>query len=77
MKCHQTGRLYILGLCDDMAVHPEGAWVEHWQPRPGFSQAQRKVSFMKQVPHSQYQVVSEIFDDTTSLEELNKISNRK
>jgi cytochrome c len=77
MKCHQTGRLYILGLCDDMAAHPEGAWVEHWQPKPGFDKPQRKVSFMMQVPKSPYQVVSDIFDDTTSLEELNKFSKRK
>jgi len=76
MKCHQTGRLYILGLCDDMAAHPEGAWVEHWQPRPGFDQPQRKVSFMKPVPNSPYQVISDIFDDTTTLEQLNKVSNR-
>jgi len=77
MKCHQTGKLYILGLCDDMAAHPEGAWVEHWQPKPGFDQPQRKVSFMKQVPHSPYQVVSDIFDDATTLEQLNKISKQK
>ena len=76
MKCHQTGRLYILGLCDDMAAHPEGAWVEHWQPRPGFDQPQRKVSFMMQVPNSPYQVVSDIFDDAATLEQLNKISKQ-
>jgi type III secretion system FlhB-like substrate exporter len=76
MKCHQTGKLYILGLCDDMAAHPEGAWVEHWQPRPGFEQPQRKVSFMMQVPNSPYQVVSDIFDDTATLEQLNKISKQ-
>lgn len=77
MKCHQTGKLYILSLCDDMAAHPEGAWVEHWQPKPGFNTPQRKVSFMAPVPDSPYQVVSEVFDDATSLEELNKISKKK
>jgi type III secretion system FlhB-like substrate exporter len=77
MKCHQTGKLYILSLCDDMAARPEGAWVEHWQPRPGFNRPQRKVSFMVQVPHSPYQVVAEIFDDATSLERLDEISKRK
>jgi hypothetical protein len=77
MKCQQTGRLYILGLCDDMAAHPEGAWVEHWQPRPGFDTPQRKVSFMMQVPKSPYQVVSDTFDDETTLEALNRISKRK
>jgi hypothetical protein len=77
MKCHKTGKLYILSLCDDMANHPEGAWVEHWQSRPGFEKPQRKVSFMMQVPKSPYQVVSDIFDDATTLEELKKISKKK
>ncbi len=77
MKCHKTGKLYILSLCDDMGAHPEGAWVEHWQPRPGFDAPQRKVSFMAQVPHTPYQVVSDVFDDATSLEELSQISKRK
>jgi hypothetical protein len=76
MKCHQTGKLYVLGLCDEVAAHPAGAWVEHWQPKPGIDKPQRKVSFMMQVPKSPYQVVSDIFDDATTLEELNKISRR-
>jgi len=77
MKCSKTGKLYILGLCDDVTDHPEGAWVEHWQPKSGFDKPQRKVSFMMQVPKSPYQVVADIFDDTTTLEELNKISKKK
>jgi hypothetical protein len=77
MKCHLTGKLYVLALCDDMATHPEGSWVEHWQPRPGFDAPQRKVSFMMQVPRLPYQVVSDVFDDATSLEQLNRISKPK
>jgi cytochrome c len=74
MKCYQTGRLYVLSLCDQVAEYPRGAWVEHWQPKAGFDQPQRKVSFMMAVPNSPYQVVADIFDDSTSIEELNKIS---
>jgi hypothetical protein len=77
MKCSKTGKLYILGLCDDVAEHPEGAWVEHWQPRPGFDKPQRKVSFMMQVPKSPYQVIADIFDDATTVAELGKISKKK
>jgi len=77
MKCSKTGKLHILGLCDDVADHPEGAWVEHWQPKPGFDKPQRKVSFMMQVPKSPYQVVADIFDDATPMEELNQISKKK
>jgi hypothetical protein len=76
MKCHRTGKLYVLGLCADVAAHPQGVWVEHWQQRSGFDAPQRKVSFMMQVPDSPYQVVADIFDDATSLEELTKISKR-
>ena len=76
MKCQQTGKLYILSLCDDMAAHPQGAWVEHWQTRTGFKEPQRKVSFMLQAPNSRYQVVSEIFD-ATPIEALYRISTRK
>jgi hypothetical protein len=32
---------------------------------------------MMQVPHSPYQVVSDIFDDTTPLEQLQEISRRR
>ena len=77
MKCHQTGKLYILGLCDDMAAQPGGVWVEHWQPKPGFEKPQRKVSFMMQVPKSPYQVVSDVFDDATTMEQLNQITKKK
>lgn len=73
MKCYQTGRLYVLSLCDQVLDRPGGAWVEHWQPRPGFDQPQRKVSFMLPVPNSPYQVVADIFDDATQIEDLNRI----
>jgi len=76
VKCYKTGKYYILELCDKVTDHPDGAWVEYWRPRPGFSEPQRKVCFMKQVPGTPYQVVSEIFNDQTSLAELNKISGR-
>lgn len=77
MKCYQTGRLYILSLCDEVADKPGGAWVEYWLPREGFDQPQRKVSFMMQVPNSPYQVVADIFDASTPTEELNRISGGK
>lgn len=77
MKCRLTGKLYVLSLCDDMAAHPTGSWVEHWQPKPGSDSPARKVSFMMQVPNSPYQVVSDVFDDTTPLEQLQEISRRR
>ena len=76
MKCQQTGKLYVLSLCDDLAAHPRGAWIEHWQPRAGFKDPQRKVSFMQQVPNSRYQVTAEIYD-ATPIEALYRISGSK
>ncbi len=76
-KCHQTGKLYILGLCDEAVENPNGAWVEYWVLKPGLDKNQRRVSFMMQVPNTPYQLVADVWDDSTSMEELNKISNRK
>lgn len=76
IKCYKTGKFYILELCDKVIDHPEGAWVEYWWPRPGFDKPQRKVSFMRQVPGTPYQVVSEIYDESTPLADLNKLSSR-
>lgn len=76
MKCQQTGKPYVLALCDEVAARPQGAWVEHWQPRPGFAVPQRKVSFMLPAPGTPYQVVSEIFD-ATPLDELYRLSNAR
>lgn len=73
-KCHLTGKLFILYLCGEIQDNPNGAWTEFWWPRPGFDRPQRKVAFMKPVPNTDYQVVADTFDDTTSLEDLNRLS---
>ena len=76
-RCLVTGKLYILELCFLADRNPEGAWVEYWQKRSGYDKPQRKISFMKQVPNLPYQVVSEIYDENTSLEELNELIQRR
>jgi hypothetical protein len=55
---------------------PKGAWIEYWYPRAGYDQPQRRVSFMMPAPNTDYQVVSSVFDASTTMEELNKISNQ-
>lgn len=75
MKCYKTGKFYILDLCSDAMHNPKGAWIEYWFPKPGYDKPRRKISFMMPVPGMDYQVVSGIYDDSTTLEELNKISN--
>jgi hypothetical protein len=51
--------------------------VEYWVLKPGLDKTQRRVSFMMQVPDTAYQAVADVWDDSTTLEELNKISKRK
>ena len=76
LKCYITGKFYILDLCNEAMHNPKGAWIEYWHPRAGFDQPQRRVSFMMPAANTDYQVVSSVYDDSTTLEELNKISNR-
>ncbi|MEE4262637.1 MAG: cache domain-containing protein, partial [Desulfobacteraceae bacterium] len=75
LKCYKTGKFYILELCNEAMYNPKGAWIEHWQPKPGFDKPQRKVSFMMPAANTDYQVVSGIYDDSTTLEALNKMLN--
>ncbi|MFC1882847.1 hypothetical protein ACFL2S_15325 [Thermodesulfobacteriota bacterium] len=76
LKCYKTGKFYILELCNEAMYNPKGFWIEHWGPKPGFEKPQRKVTFMMPASNTPYQVVSGVFDDSTTLEELNKISNQ-
>jgi len=76
LKCYITGKFYIMDLCKEAMDKPKGAWIEYWYPRPGYDQPHRKVSFMMPAANTDYQVVSSVYDKSTTLEELNKISNR-
>ena len=72
-KFYQTGKLYILNLCFEAKDNPNGAWVEYWWPKPGHDKPPRRVSYMRQVPGTPYQVVAGTYDDATSLEKLNEM----
>jgi hypothetical protein len=76
VKCYKTGKFYILILCDRIKDKPNGAWVEYWWPKPGMEKPQRRISFMMQVPGQPYQVVAGIFDEATTLDALERISNK-
>ena len=75
LKCYITGKFYILDLCTEAMHNPKGAWIEYWYPRAGFDQPKRRVSFMMPAASTDYQVVASVYDDSTTLEELNKLSN--
>jgi len=67
------GNYFMVQYCD-AAKKPQGSWVELWYPKVGERQPSRKLNYVLQVPNTPYQVGAGIYDDTISLEELNRIS---
>ncbi|MFH1138790.1 MAG: cache domain-containing protein [Pseudomonadota bacterium] len=70
--CYKTGRKILEETCQQ--ITPEGVWLEYWWPiQPGSDQIARKVVFVVPVPGTPYQVLTSIFNENDSLEDLNKI----
>ena len=57
----------------DVSKNPNGGWVEYYWEKLGESAPSRKISFALQVPGTDYTLVAGIYDDNTSVEELNKM----
>ncbi len=75
VKCKKTGRLILKEACElamTDTAQKEGVWIDYWWNKPGSDTPQRKVSFILQVPGTSYQVGSGIYNDTLTMEELNK-----
>lgn len=66
------GNYFMVQYCD-AAKKLQGRWVELWYPKIGERQPSRKLNYVLQVPNTPYQVGAGIYDDTISLEELNRI----
>jgi len=64
-------KLHNLEMCEG-CKNPNGAWVEYWWEKLGEEKPYRKISFIIQIPDSPYQVTAGIYDDSTTIEELNK-----
>jgi len=75
LKCYVSGKFYIIDLCTEAMHKPKGAWIEYWYPRAGFDKPQRRVGFMMPAAGTDYQAAAGVWDDSTTLEELNKLSN--
>ena len=54
------------------ASQPSGGWIAYDWPKPGESAPSRKVSFAIAVEGTPYSVVAGIYNDTESIEDLNK-----
>ncbi len=53
---------------------PEGGWVEYAFPKPGEDQPSRKVSYDLAVEGTPYVVGAGVYDEDTTVEELERIS---
>ncbi len=75
IKAHtdQQGKRYGQELCEK-AERPEGGWVEYVWPKPGEEEASRKVSYVRSVEGTPYQVGAGIYDEEATAAELERIS---
>ncbi len=72
------GNLLFQKLCE-AGNKPNGGWVEYWWPKPGEAKASRKISYAHGAEvsfKSDVQVGAGIYDETMSLEELNKLAQQ-
>ncbi len=53
---------------------PHGGWVEYDFPRPGETQAERKVSYCLAARGTPYVVVAGVYDPTAKVEDLDKLA---
>ena len=51
---------------------PSGGWIEYDWPKPGETTPSRKVSFAIKVEGTPYSVIAGIYNDTASIDDLNK-----
>ena len=74
-KDESKRKLFLVELCEG-AKNPYGVWGEYYWEKLGSTEPARKISFMVQVPGQPYQITSGIYDDQTTLEELNGTVNK-
>lgn len=75
IKAHTDaqGKPYGRELCEK-AEQPRGGWVEYVWPKPGEQEPSRKVSYVRTVEGTPYQVGAGIYDGEATVEELERIS---
>ena len=68
-----AGKHYGIELCD--VAMRGGGWIEFVWPKPGSTEGVRKISYIYPVPGLRYTVCAGIYDNTMSLDELNRMSD--
>lgn len=73
IKCEKTGKLFFQEFCE-VGKKPQGGWVEYYWPKPGHPKEElfRKITFVIPVEGTPWLVAAGIYNDTMSIEELNK-----
>ncbi len=66
------GDLFFVQLCE-VSRNPNGGWVEYWWPKPGEKKASRKITYILHVQGTPYSVGAGVYDNTLTVEELNKL----
>ena len=77
MSIKDTKGNTFLGAGCEATKKPSGVWVEYWWPKPGEKEGSRKVSYMLNAPNTPYVVGAGIYDDKTTVAELEKKTRRK
>lgn len=71
----KNGNYFFSQLCE-VGSTPKGGWVEYLWPKPGEKESSRKITFCRQIPGTEYQAGAGIYDETVSLQDLNKLIAR-
>lgn len=66
-----NGKRYGVELCEK--ANPQGIWIEYVWPKPGSNKSARKISYVVALEELPYQVGAGIYNDSISLEALNKL----
>jgi cytochrome c len=70
------GNIFLATSCE-ATKKPSGVWVEYWWPKPGGKEAFRKISYIANAPNTPYVVGAGIYDDKTTVAELEKMTAGK
>lgn len=68
--CKKTGKLALKEACE--SKNPAGHWIEYWWPNKVTGTDERRLTFNVPVPGTPYVVNGSVWDDKTSVDELNK-----
>ena len=64
---------YGIRLCE--VALQGGGWIEFVWPKPGTTEGVRKISYIYPIPGMRYTVCAGMYDEATSIEELNRLTN--